>query len=190
MAHAMLLDANTPMIEVRELMSTKPYSCRLTDTLNDAAQLMWEHDCGSIPIVDHLDRVVGIVTDRDICMGAYTQGRPLAEIPLASVCTREVYACLPNDPLEKAEGAMIDHQIRRLPVTDRDGYLLGMLSLSDIARHLHLFMSHTSNGTSPRALSLVMAAVSRRRDVAPRKAPEPKRTSPPPRATRRASSVA
>ena len=76
------------MVQVNELMSAVAYRCNDSDMANDAAQLMWDHDCGCVPVVDARDRVVGIVTDRDVCMAAYTQGRPLTEIPLSSLCVR------------------------------------------------------------------------------------------------------
>jgi CBS domain-containing protein len=153
------------MTQVHELMSAAPVTCHPYDSLNRAAQLMWEHDCGCVPVVDDLDHVIGIVTDRDICMGAYTQGRALAEIPVASVCTHEIQTCAPSDPLDKAEGQMITHQVRRLPVTDPDGHLVGVLSVSDLARHMHLLNPAKGNGASTRALSLVMEAVSRWRET-------------------------
>src|SRR5262245_6101900 len=64
-------------MEVREIMSTDLETCRADDTLDRAARLMWEHDCGVVPVVDHEGTAVGMITDRDICMAAYTQGRPL-----------------------------------------------------------------------------------------------------------------
>jgi len=149
------------MTQVQDLMSATPQRCHATDSLNEAARLMWEHDCGCVPVVDHLDRVVGIITDRDICMGAYTQGRTLSDIPIASVCTRQVHTCAPDDSIEKAEGLMMNHQVRRLAVTEPDGHLVGVISISDMARHLHLVTPPKGNGASARALSLVMEAVSR-----------------------------
>ncbi len=161
------------MTQVQALMSATPLTCHESDSLNRAAQLMWEHDCGCVPVVDHLDHVVGIVTDRDICMGAYTQGRPLEEILVSSVCSRAVRTCAPDDSLDKAEGLMIKHQVRRLAVTEPDGHLVGVLSLSDLARHLQLAGPGKSDGMGPRALSLVMEAVSRTRQMLQRRDEKP-----------------
>lgn len=158
------------MTQVQDLMSATPHRCHPSDSLNEAARIMWEHDCGCVPVVDHLDHVVGIITDRDICMGAYTQGRTLSDIPIASVCARQVHTCAPDDPLAKAEGLMMSHQVRRLAVTEPDGHLVGVLSVSDMARHLHLVTPAKSNGASSRALSLVMEAVSRFRHPHKRRA--------------------
>ena len=121
-------------MKVERLMKTDVAACHSDDTGNCAARIMWERDCGFVPVVDELSRVIGVVTDRDLCMAAYTQGKPLQEIPLHSVMSREVFSCQPGDDLSKAETAMRKHQVRRLPVTDPEGQLKGILSLSDITR--------------------------------------------------------
>jgi CBS-domain-containing membrane protein len=82
--------------------------------------------------------VVGIVTDRDICMAAYTQGRALHEISVSTVMTRDVVACQPADTIARVEERMRESRVRRLPVLDDGGQLLGMISLTDIAREAAL----------------------------------------------------
>lgn len=121
-------------MQVDQIMSQPPFACRVHDTLHTAARLMWEHDCGATPVMGNDDRVVGIVTDRDVCMAAYTQGRPLHEIPVDDAMAKDVAICRPDDSVEDAERRMGDKQIRRLPVLDHTGQLVGMLSLGDIAR--------------------------------------------------------
>lgn len=153
------------MNHVKDLMSANPATCHKEDTLNQAAQLMWEHDCGCIPVVDDLNRVVGIVTDRDICMGAYTQGRTLRDVPVSSVCAKQVFTCAPDDSVEKAEALMIKHAVRRLPVTQPDGRLVGVLSISDLAKGAQLSAPAKGDSARGRALSSVMEAVSRLRTV-------------------------
>ena len=115
-------------------MNQPPVACRVHNTLNTAAQLMWEHDSGAIPVMGNDDRVIGIVTDRDICMAAYTQGRPLQAIPVQAAMAKQVFTCRPDDSVEDAEQLMGAKQIRRLPVLNDAGQLVGMLSLGDIAR--------------------------------------------------------
>ena len=100
------------MTHVKDLMTKDPVTCRLQDCLNRAAQLMWEHDCGCVPVVDDSSRILGIVTDRDICMGAYTQGQALSSIAVSSVCTRQVFTCSPDDTIERAEAMMSTHSVR------------------------------------------------------------------------------
>ena len=121
-------------MQVEQIMNQPPVACRVHDTLNTAAQLMWEHDSGAIPVMGNDDRVIGIVTDRDICMAAYTQGRPLQAIPVQAAMAKQVFTCRPDDSVEDAEQLMGAKQIRRLPVLNDAGQLVGMLSLGDIAR--------------------------------------------------------
>ncbi len=109
--------------------------CTIHDSLNAAARIMWDHDCGCVPIVDGHGRLVGIVTDRDICMAAYTQGLPLSAIPVERVMSPRVISCARGDDLEAAHRLMRTHEIHRLPVGDSRGRLLGILSLSDIVNY-------------------------------------------------------
>jgi CBS domain-containing protein len=95
---------------------------------------MWECDCGVVPIVDEAGRVAGIVTDRDITMAAYFQGRPLSQITITSVMSPDVCTCSPAADLSDAERLMQERQIHRVPVVSEDAHLVGILSLSDVAR--------------------------------------------------------
>jgi CBS-domain-containing membrane protein len=79
-------------------------------------------------------RLVGIVTDRDVCMAAYTQGKPLAAIPVASVMERDLATCVAADPITVALNVLRTRRLHRLPVVDHDAELVGLLSLADIAR--------------------------------------------------------
>lgn len=109
-------------------------SCRPFDTADRGAKTMWERDCGAVPVVDQEGRVVAMVTDRDLCMAALTQGRPLAEIHVSSAMSRRLWSCRPQDDVKDAEKLMRAHQVRRLPVVDAEGKLVGILSISDLAR--------------------------------------------------------
>lgn len=108
--------------------------CSPSDTLNGAAQIMWENDCGCVPVIDEGSRVIGVLTDRDICMAAYTQGATPSGIPVSSAMSRELFACRPSDDLSSAQQIMREHRVRRLPVTDAEAKLIGIVSLTDIAR--------------------------------------------------------
>jgi CBS-domain-containing membrane protein len=122
-------------MEIQQIMSQPAITCRSTDTLDTAAHKMWDHDCGAIPVVDDDGRLVGMITDRDICMAAFTQGSPLHCIPVANAMASAVVACQADDSIESAEELMSERQIRRLPVIDGAGHPVGVLSLNDIARH-------------------------------------------------------
>jgi CBS domain-containing protein len=123
-------------VEVEQLMTRKVTVCTDADTLNRAAQLMWESDCGCIPVIsaDGDGAVVGIITDRDIAMAAYTQGQPLAAIPVRTAMATKVIACHGEDSIIDAENLMRENGVRRLPVLDKSGHLVGILSLNDLAR--------------------------------------------------------
>ncbi|HBZ69648.1 MAG TPA: hypothetical protein DEP35_07945 [Deltaproteobacteria bacterium] len=122
-------------VQVEQLMTKDVRACRPSHTLNCAAQILWEYDCGIVPVVDEegLEKVIGTLTDRDICMAAYTQGRRLSEIQVGSAMARTIHSCTPSATLEDAMQKMREAQVRRLPVVDQAGHLLGMISLADIA---------------------------------------------------------
>jgi CBS domain-containing protein len=120
-------------MKVEQLMTRNVRVCHADDMLNAAAQIMWENDCGCVPVVDEANRVVGMLTDRDICMAAYFQGEPLNNVRVASAMSREVFGCRPDDTVAAAEALLRMHQIRRLPVADTSGALIGILSMNDIA---------------------------------------------------------
>jgi CBS domain-containing protein len=146
-------------------MNAPPVVCSVHDTLSAAAQKMWDHDCGAIPVVDDQGRITGIVTDRDICMAAYTQGRALDAIPVTTAMARQVFSCYADDRVEEAEAVMAEKQVRRLPVIDDDRQPIGMLSLGDIARATER-KSKTKNGTNVQ-LSHTLATICAPRIISP-----------------------
>jgi len=121
-------------MKIKELMSHPAVTCLSSDSLDIPARLMWEYDCGAVPVVNDDGRLAGVVTDRDICMAAYTQGRPLHTIPVASAMAKHPVATHGNDTIEAAEVLMRDNQIRRVPVLDDNGRPVGVLSMNDLAR--------------------------------------------------------
>ncbi len=124
-------------MKVADLMTRDVHTCSIQDSLNGAARIMWDHDCGCTPVVDAHGKVVGIVTDRDVCMAAYTQGVPLEAIPVERVMSKRVISCSRTDDLETAHRLMRTHEIHRVPVVDTRGRPIGILSLSDVINHWH-----------------------------------------------------
>ena len=122
-------------MNVEQLMSKNVKTCSAYDTLELAARIMWENDCGAVPIVDTDDRPIGMITDRDICMAGYTQGMQYWQIPVATAASKTIFSVHPSDSLQTAEEMMRAHQVRRLVVTNDRGQLVGILSLGDLARH-------------------------------------------------------
>jgi CBS domain-containing protein len=126
----------TPELSTRvgKLMSESVKCCSPLDSLNGAAQILWEANCGAVPVVDADGALVGVITDRDICMAAYTQGRPLSEMSVESAMSRNAHACAAEDSVGHALALMAVNQVRRLPVAHPDGRVAGVLSLADVAR--------------------------------------------------------
>ncbi len=126
-------------MKVEQLMTREVRVCTEGDSLNRAAQLMWELDCGCVPVisVNGEGKVIGFVTDRDIAMAAYTQGKELLGIPITAAMSHEVIACHESDGIGQAEALMRDNQVRRLPVLDQSEHLVGIISLNDIAQEAH-----------------------------------------------------
>ncbi|MBK7583071.1 MAG: CBS domain-containing protein [Myxococcales bacterium] len=122
-------------MQAREVMTRQPHCCSIDHALNDAARIMWENDTGFLPVVDDCGSVVGVITDRDICMAAYTQGVSLASGTVASAMSRDVVSVSPGDSVRTVEALMRQNQIRRVPVLDQSGQPLGVVTLGDLARH-------------------------------------------------------
>jgi CBS domain-containing protein len=124
-------------MKIEEIMQRKVRVCRQDDNLNTAAKAMWDNDCGCLPVITNNGNgaVVGMLSDRDICMAAYTQGKPLIEIPVTVAMAHSVLSCKPSDDLALAEAMIREARIHRIPVVDDKGAVVGIVSLSDIARH-------------------------------------------------------
>lgn len=120
-----------------ELMSTEPRRVRAVDRLDAAANALWEGDCGLVPVVDGAGALVGVITDRDLCMAAYTQGRALDEIPVIAAMAREVTTCRADDSIADVMQTMQQRRVHRLPVVDAGGILVGVISTNDLIRAAH-----------------------------------------------------
>ncbi len=120
-------------MKVEQIMIRDVKTCGPKDSLNKAAQIMWDQPCGAVPVVDDQDRLVGFLTDRDICMAAYTQGKALEELLVETAMARKIAFCSADDDLGAAAQLMRQNRTRRLPVVNRDGTLVGLLSLDDLA---------------------------------------------------------
>jgi CBS domain-containing protein len=119
-------------MKVKEIMTANPKVCTLTNSLADAAGLMWDNDCGILPVVAEGGKVVGLITDRDICMAGTLKGRQLANIPVKDAISEKVFSCKPEDDVRTALKTMQENKVRRLPVVAADGTLKGVLSMNDV----------------------------------------------------------
>jgi CBS domain-containing protein len=142
-------------MQIQEVMSHPPVTCPAGSTLDQAARLMWEFDCGIIPVVNDDGRLAGVVTDRDVCMAAYTQGRSLAAISVTTAMADGVVAVHAGESVERAEELMRASQVRRLPVLDADDRPIGLVSINDLAR----LAAHAKKSGVDRELVQTLAAV-------------------------------
>jgi CBS-domain-containing membrane protein len=150
-------------MKVDQMMSRDVKTCRTTDTLVRPSQLMWEHDIGSVPVLDDKGALVGMITDRDICMAAYTQGRRLDEIAVGAVMSQNVQTCSPTDTLETAAASMKRHQLRRLPVVSARRELVGIISLPDLSRAAEAEPNQRTREQYINQVETTLAAVARPR---------------------------
>jgi CBS domain-containing protein len=117
---------------VKDAMSTSPRTIEASTPLTDAARLMRDQDVGSLPIVED-GRLTGILTDRDIAIRAVAEGK--LDLAAGDVASRELVTIDPQQSLDEAARMMAEHQVRRLPVCEEDGRLVGMLAQADVAMH-------------------------------------------------------
>ncbi|MCR9245468.1 MAG: CBS domain-containing protein [bacterium] len=144
-----------------EIMSTAPRAVRVIEGLDGAARVLWDHDCGIAPVVDAAGTLVGVVTDRDLCMAAYTQGCALSEIPVAAVMSRAVATCRPDDPVTDVMRTMQELRVHRLPVVNSAGELVGMVGTNDLVRASHA----RPVAVDPTAVIRTLAAIGAPRSV-------------------------
>ena len=147
-------------MRAQELMSYPPITCHVNDTLNVPAQLMWDHVCGAVIVVNDEGKLAGMITDRDICMGAYTQGRDLGSILVNVAMGNPVFAIRPEQTLADVETLMAEHLVHRVPVVDAENRPIGLISTSDLA--IESVQPDAANTRVPSKLAQTLAAVSDR----------------------------
>ena len=119
---------------IRDLMTTNPRSLESGSTVMEAARLMRDEDAGLIPVVEG-EKLVGTVTDRDIAIRVVADGKSPESITVGEIASRELVTIDPQQDLDEALRLMARHQIRRLPVVEEDGRLVGIVAQADIARN-------------------------------------------------------
>lgn len=122
-------------MKVKEIMTPGAQAIWLTESLADAAKLMWDNDCGVLPIIKDGRKVIGMITDRDICMASSMKDCRPSAISVEEVMSGEVYGVKPEDNIDHALQTMSEHRIRRLPVISAEGELEGIVSMNDVLLH-------------------------------------------------------
>ncbi|MEZ5290964.1 MAG: CBS domain-containing protein [Vicinamibacterales bacterium] len=147
---------------VRELMSSPAATCAQDTTVPVVARLMRDHDCGCIPVLDDNGYVVGIVTDRDICVALAVRGEGAVRLSAGEAMTAVVHTCRPGDGVADALQVMRRFHVRRVPVVDGEGRLHGIVSVDDVAR-----AAGTDGAPAPAEVASAMADICRPRRHAP-----------------------
>lgn len=119
---------------INELMSSNPATVESNSTVAEAAQIMKSEDVGLVPVVEG-DRLVGTLTDRDISIRVVAEGRDPQSTNVREVASSEVVTIDPQQGLDEALRLMAEHQVRRLPVVEEDGRLVGVVAQADVAQH-------------------------------------------------------
>lgn len=122
-------------MKVGDVMTKTPAYCNPETNLAAAAEILWNRNCGVLPIVDSNEKLVGVVTDRDMCVALGTRNRLPSEITVKDVTSGNIVACKPDDDLRRALASMAEARVRRLPVIDAAGKLQGILSMDDVVLH-------------------------------------------------------
>lgn len=121
-------------MQIQEIMTRNPVCCTPSTSMQEAAKLMADNDCGEIPVLDDHKRPIGIVTDRDITCRGVAQGKD-GKTAVRDMISSPVFTTTAEASLEDCCKVLAEHQIRRIPVVDQNGACCGMVSQADIARH-------------------------------------------------------
>src|SRR5882672_994234 len=127
-------------MKVKDVFRSGVKTCTAVTCLDAVGRIMWESDCGAVPVVNAEGKAVGMLTDRDLAMALAAKDRGASQIFVREISSGVIFTCGPEDEVTDAALKMRTHQVRRLAVTDPQGILLGVLSLKDLAL--------AANGTS------------------------------------------
>jgi CBS domain-containing protein len=122
-------------MRVVDIMMGTPYHCGPETNLGSATELMWVGNCGFLPVVGQDNKVVGVITDRDICVALGTRNRTAGDVKVGEVMSGKMFACAPEDEIASALETMRAGHVRRLPVITNAGALVGVISIDDVIIH-------------------------------------------------------
>lgn len=147
-------------MQVNKVMTTNVATCQPDTNLAAVAQLMWDRDCGFVPVVEASGKVAGMITDRDICIASATRRLLPEQITAAQAMSREIHACQPDNLIGDVLATMRKFRVRRLPVIAADGTLKGVISMNDI-----VLASDQREGPAATDIVSTMAAICAHRPV-------------------------
>ena len=121
-------------MKCKDVMTQNPKCCTTSASAQEAAQFMKEENIGIVPVLDEkTQKLVGVVTDRDLCLGVVAGGKNPNEVKASEYMSKNPFTCRTEDDIQKAEEHMKKHQIGRIPVVDQNGLCIGIISQADIA---------------------------------------------------------
>lgn len=121
-------------MKCKDVMTKNPKSASSSASAQQAAQLMKQENIGILPVIDEkTQKLAGVVTDRDLCLGVIASGKNPSEAKLSEFMSKNPFTCNPEDDLQKAEQYMKQHHVGRIPVVDQNGTCIGIISQADIA---------------------------------------------------------
>ena len=118
-------------MKVQDIMTSDGQCCGPDTNLAAAAKMMWDSDCGALPVLNVEGHVMAMITDRDICMAAATKNKPASDITVWETVSGKAHTCQPSDDVHTALDIMKRERVRRLPVIDEDGMLQGIVAMND-----------------------------------------------------------
>jgi CBS domain-containing protein len=148
-------------MQIKHIMTTNVGTCQPQTNLAAVAKLMWDRDCGFVPIVDAAGKVAGVITDRDICVASATRRLPPEQITAAQAMRHQpIHSGRPEDTIDKALATMKQFQVRRLPVIAADSTLKGVVSMNDI-----VLAAGNKEAPAPAEIVSTLAAICAHRPV-------------------------
>ncbi|MBZ5635888.1 MAG: CBS domain-containing protein [Acidobacteriia bacterium] len=123
-------------MRVEDVMTKEVSVCSPATNAAAAAEIMWNRDCGILPVLEDSGQLVGMVTDRDLFIALGTQNRNPSDLPVGEIMHREPSACSPEDDIRNALKTMAKQRLRRLPVVDKSRAIKGLLSIDDVILHV------------------------------------------------------
>ena len=155
-------------MKAEDLMSKEVKTCHRDSNLAEVASVLWESDCGALPVVDDDGKVIGIVSDRDICVAVATKGRLASEVTAGEVADgKPVHTCSPETPIQHVLTTMQQQQVRRIPVVNRENRIEGILSISDVVLAAQQDGRGAPSSVSNNEVMSTLKAICEHRHVAP-----------------------
>ena len=147
------------MLTVGDICTKSPRVTTPDATLAQAAKVMWESDCGMLPVIDTARKVIGVISDRDIALALAVRGSKVHDAKVKEAMGSRVVSCRADEAAGAALSRLAKFQVRRLPVVSADGVIEGVLSIADAIKNSGRFMGEKGQDITGDALVLVLQAI-------------------------------